>query len=113
MIQVGENTVTIVKGSRAEPRFAKCDRVLINYATFNGYIYILSNPRMNGLLKIGFSVRPVQERVAELSSTTGVPERFELEAFFRSVDPVADEQQIHARLGSHRVNGKEFFELSI
>ena len=68
---------------------------------------------MSGLLKIGFSARPVQERVAELSSTTGVPDRFELEAYFLSVDPVADEQQIHARLGAHRVNGKEFFELSI
>jgi T5orf172 domain-containing protein len=85
----------------------------MNYATVGGYIYILSNPRMKGLLKIGFSARPVQERIAELNSATGVPEPFELEAYFLSMDPEAQEQQIHSALAEHRVKGKEFFELQI
>ena len=76
-------------------------------------IYLLSNPKMSGLLKIGFSTRPVNERVVELSSATGVPAPFELEAYFVSTEPEVHEQQIHARLAEHRIKGREFFELPI
>jgi hypothetical protein len=109
----GENRVTIEQGGRAKPKCMKCNCVLMDYATVGGYIYILSNPRMKGLLKIGFSARPVQERIAELSSATGVPVPFELEAYFLSMDLEAHEQQIHSALAEHRVKGKEFFELQI
>jgi phage FluMu protein Com len=69
-----ENTVTIAKGGdSASPRCLRCDDVLMRYTSVSGYIYILSNPRMKDLLKIGLSTRSVQERIAELSSATGVP----------------------------------------
>src|SRR5204862_7860699 len=88
-----ENTVTIAKGDNAS--------------------YILSNRGMKEVLKIGLSTRPVQERIAELSSASGVPTRFELEAFFVSNDPEADEQEIHSALAVYRVKGKEFFDVTV
>ena len=108
-----ENLLTIAKGDDSRPACARCQHVLLSYVTVNGYIYILSNPRMNGLLKIGFSARPVEERMAELSSATGVPAPFELEAIFLSTDPEGHEKQTHTRLAPHRVKGKEFFELPV
>ena len=91
-----ENTVIVAKGDRASPRCLKCGDVLVSYVSVSGYIYILSNPRMKGLLKIGLSTRAVKERIAELSSATGVPAPFEVEAYFVSSDPEGHEQQIHA-----------------
>ncbi len=108
-----ENTVTIAKGDRASPRCLRCDDVLMSYTSVSGYIYILSNPRMKDLLKIGLSTRPVQERIAELNSATGVPTPFELEAYFVSTDPEAHEQEIHAALAEYRVKGKEFFDVPL
>src|SRR6267143_863786 len=107
-----ENTVTIAKGDSASPRCLRCDDVL-SYTSVSGYIYILSNPRMKDLLKIGLSTRPVQERIAELSSATGVPAPFEPEAYFVSTDPEAHEQEIHAALAEYRVKGKKFFDLPL
>jgi hypothetical protein len=108
-----ENTVTISRGDVASPRCVKCKDVLMSYASISGYIYILSNPSMKGLLKIGLSTRPVQDRVAELDSATGVPMPFKIEAYFISSDPEAHEQKIHSLLAKYRVKGKEFFELSL
>ena len=106
-----ENTVTISKGDRNSPRCMRCTDVLMSYVSVSGYIYILSNPSMKGLLKIGLSTRSVQERVAELNSATGVPMPFEIEAYFVSSDPEAHEQKIHAMLAEYRVKGKEFFDV--
>jgi hypothetical protein len=108
-----ENTVTIAKGDRASPRCLRCDDVLMSYTSVSGYIYVLSNPSMKDLLKIGLSTRSVQERIAELSSATGVPTPFELEAYFVSSDPEAHEQQIHTALAEYRVKGKEFFDVPL
>ncbi len=108
-----ENRITISKGDKTATRCFTCKALLLTYETVNGYIYLLSNPKMSGLLKIGFSTRPVEERVAELSSATGVPAPFELEAYFLSTEPEVHEQQIHAKLAAHRIKGKEFFELPI
>src|SRR5260370_12198208 len=108
-----ENPVTIAKGDSASPRCLRCDDVLMSYTSVSGYVYILSNPSMKGLLKIGLSTRPVQERVAELNSATGVPMPFKVEAYFISSDPEAHEQKIHAALSMCRVKGKDFFEVPL
>jgi hypothetical protein len=108
-----ENTVTIAKGDRATPRCLSCKDILMRYVSVGGYIYILSNPAMKGLLKIGFSTRSVQERIAELNSATGVPMPFQIEASFVSDDPEAHEQQIHSQLAEYRVKGKEFFDVPL
>ena len=44
-----------------------------NHSSNHGYVYILSNPGMPGLLKIGMTRFDPTRRVQELSSATGVP----------------------------------------
>jgi hypothetical protein len=38
-----------------------------------GYIYVLTNPNMPGLVKIGYTQRLPRERANDLSRATGVP----------------------------------------
>ncbi|MBL4747578.1 MAG: GIY-YIG nuclease family protein [Magnetovibrio sp.] len=45
----------------------------------NGFVYIMSNPSMPGLLKIGCTTRTPEERANELHQATGVPGKFTVE----------------------------------
>lgn len=81
-----------------------------------GYIYLLINPSMNGLVKIGKTTRNPQERVQELSAATGVPTPFILifDAFFAECSQV--EQYIHTLLESknYRLSqNREFFTVPV
>lgn len=73
-----------------------------------GYIYVLSNPGMPGLLKVGFTLRDVEKRAQELE-TTGVPYKFTIEykAIVEDVERV--ERDVHAGLYQFHVN-KEWFK---
>jgi hypothetical protein len=74
-----------------------------------GYIYFLLNHAMPGLLKIGFTTRPLDQRMSQLH-TSGVPQPFELGAVFSVFNPAACEAEIHKLLDRKRVNkGREFF----
>ncbi len=76
-----------------------------------GYIYILKNQYMNGLLKIGFTTRMPADRVKELSGHTGVPGKFSLVKSWEVDDPAHVEQVIFASLHQYRAEG-EFFAIS-
>ena len=77
-----------------------------------GYVYVLSNPAMPGLVKVGMTRGNPSLRAAQLS-TTGVPENFVVEAVFCCPDCVWFEQYVHSALSEFRVsNGKEFFRIS-
>lgn len=78
-----------------------------------GFVYILRNEAMPGLLKIGYSVKVPTERVAELF-TTGVPEPFKL-SYYCLVDNAEKlEAQIHHNLSGFRHRGdREFFRLEL
>jgi len=79
-----------------------------------GWIYIFSNPCMPGLLKIGMTTISPQARAKELSSGTGVPEKFTVEASYFSDDPRGDESRIHAAMSDYRLNNsREFFTCSL
>lgn len=79
-----------------------------------GYIYILSNPYMPGLVKIGRTERDPNERIPELSSATGVPASFVLEYSLLVPDLEMAEKEIHMALSGDRVDdNKEFFKLSV
>jgi len=89
-----------------------CGTSLISISPINGYVYILSNPCMPSLIKIGFTTRNIDERIAELNSSTGVPEPFVLEATFCSINPERDERIIHTKLNDYRTNkSREFFQI--
>lgn len=78
-----------------------------------GFVYILRNEAMPGLLKIGYSVKVPTERVGELF-TTGVPEPFELAYYCLVENADKLEPEIHRNLAScrHREN-REFFRIDL
>lgn len=77
-----------------------------------GYVYILTNPAMPGIVKVGFTSRTVHGRAGELYQT-GVPMPFVVEHYVCSPDCTALERQMHEALGLSRVDaGREFFRCS-
>ena len=85
-----------------------------NIKSNHGYVYILSNPSMPGLLKIGMTRFDPSRRVQELSSATGVPTPFQLVYYREFYDCVAAEIEIHSILASKglRYNDqREFFTI--
>ncbi|WP_024461838.1 MULTISPECIES: GIY-YIG nuclease family protein [Marinimicrobium] len=79
-----------------------------------GYIYVLSNPAIKGMVKIGFTRGDVDTRAKELSVGTGVPAPYEVEHFHLTKDVELLERAVHAKLASHRVNdNREFFSISV
>ena len=82
----------------------------------HGYVYVLMNPSMQNLVKIGKTVREPEERAKELSSTTGVPTPFVVvyNCYFKSCTEA--ESFVHSFLENKgfRVSTKrEFFEIPI
>jgi AraC-like DNA-binding protein len=74
-----------------------------------GYVYILKNPSMPGLLKIGKTTRSVQQRANELWQT-GVPTPFEVVSEYYSPDCHELEQSVHQALSAYRISAmREFF----
>jgi hypothetical protein len=72
-----------------------------------GWVYVLTNPGIPGLVKIGFSTKDPALRVRELS-TTGVPHEYEI-AFDAMVDgPSEVEAKVHTLLKAAH-ESKEFF----
>jgi hypothetical protein len=79
-----------------------------------GYVYVLSNPSMPGIVKIGRTFRDPRARAAELSGATGVPTPFKIEATVATWNCVWLEKLIHLQLGRRRVNSnREFFRCSL
>lgn len=77
-----------------------------------GWIYILGNSHMPGLLKIGRTDRTSYERIEELSSATGIPTPFVLVWQEEVSNSVCAEKEIHEYLHEYRVSeGREFFKV--
>ncbi|MFS0757529.1 GIY-YIG nuclease family protein [Noviherbaspirillum sp. 1P10PC] len=81
-----------------------------------GYLYVLANSAMPGMVKVGKTTRTVLERSKELSGATGLPTSFIVvfEQLFE--DCTAAEQFVHSLLSKdgHRVaNNREFFSAPV
>lgn len=82
----------------------------------NQYIYVLLNPSLKGLLKIGRTNRSPEERAQELSTSTGVPQPFIVAYECIVSDGVAAEKLIHEELATegYRINeSREFFQIPL
>lgn len=77
-----------------------------------GIVYVLTNPAMPGIVKIGKTARgSVDARLNELYST-GVPVPFECAFAGRIADESKVERAFHMAFGPYRINPKrEFFEI--
>lgn len=78
----------------------------------NGVVYVLTNPAMPGLVKIGKTTRTdVSARLNELYST-GVPVPFECAYAARVENEAKVEKAFHQAFGPYRLNPKrEFFQI--
>jgi len=80
-----------------------------------GFIYILTNPSLAGIVKIGKTTRTPVDRVAELSSATGVPTPFQLVYFAEFEDCDAAERALHALFTERNArvaDNREFFRIA-
>ncbi len=69
---------------------------------------------MRDLVKIGLTSATSEERAQQLSSRTGVPEKFIVVYDELVVDARAVEARMHARFQHYRVNlGREFFQVPV
>lgn len=75
-------------------------------------VYLLSNPAMPGLVKIGYTNQEdANSRIAQLY-TTGVPVPFEIKFVCRVENAEEVEKALHLAFGPNRINSKrEFFRI--
>ncbi|NOU81575.1 GIY-YIG nuclease family protein [Paenibacillus sp. LMG 31459] len=76
----------------------------------NGYVYVLTNESMKGLVKIGITSISPLERARKLSKHTSVPTPFKVayEVYIENSKEL--EKEIHTELDDFRVNSRrEFF----
>jgi hypothetical protein len=77
-----------------------------------GFVYVLSNSAMPGIVKVGRTAKLAEDRAKELHDT-GVPVPFDVEFRAATSHPKAVEQEAHTILASCRVTAKrEFFRTS-
>jgi hypothetical protein len=79
-----------------------------------GFIYCMSNPAFkDGMVKIGFTLRTVEERCRELR-TTGVPLPFVVEFAKQVSNPAEKEKYLHEILADMRISDdREFFNIPV
>ena len=75
------------------------------------FVYLISNPSMPGLLKVGTTTNTPNERMSELHST-GVPTPFQLELAIKVSNGLNAEKIAHKALSNYRVaKNREFFRI--
>lgn len=86
-------------------------KTLVNSVN-SGFIYIMRNAsHEKNIFKVGLTRRDCETRAKELSSATGVPDKYLIVEEFATADCVLAEKLIHERLDDYRLNNKrEFFK---
>ncbi len=79
----------------------------------NGFIYVLTNSAMPGLVKIGMTLGNPEDRARQLSQGTGTPAPFDVYAAFPVIDADRAEKQVHGAFDDMRTSRKrEFFAIA-
>ena len=77
-----------------------------------GFVYILDNPSLEGMVKIGATTKKPSKRCLELSSSTSIPTPFNIVYSQPSMNPFKVESIVHTILDEYRVNkNREFFNV--
>lgn len=78
-----------------------------------GYVYILTNRKMPGIVKLGSTKLHPDNRAQQLS-TTGVPAPFQVVAYEEFEDELSVERELQAMFSPQRVHPRrEFYEITI
>ena len=79
-----------------------------------GFVYILDNPSLEGMVKIGATTKKPSKRCLELSSSTSIPTPFNIVYSQPSMNPFKVESIVHTILDEYRINkNREFFNVDI
>lgn len=92
----------------------------------NGIVYILTNPCLDGWVKIGMTERnDIEQRLQELNSPTNIPLSYRCYAIYEVENPLEVEKRIHSiidrvddslhareQLENGRIREREFFKIS-
>lgn len=92
----------------------------------NGFVYILTNPCLDGWVKIGMTMsNDIDQRLNQLNAPSNLPLSFRCYALYSVDDPVEVESRIHQlidcidgslhaieQLANGRVRKREFFKIS-
>ena len=77
-----------------------------------GIVYVITNPEMPGLVKIGHTSQTIEQRLRDLDKT-GVPVPFECVAAWEFEDAPGVENTLHQAFADRRVRqSREFFRVS-
>jgi hypothetical protein len=89
-------------------------RQSINGGNGDQSVYILENPSMPGILKIGYTKGDPNDRADQLSKATGVPTPYKVVYSHNCFNGERIERATHKQLKKKRVNkDREFFNITI
>jgi hypothetical protein len=75
-----------------------------------GFVYLMANGAMPDIYKIGFTDRAPLRRCEELSSSTSIPQPFNIVCYIEVAEPSEIEKEIHQLYDEKRVSiNREFF----
>jgi hypothetical protein len=78
------------------------------------WVYVLSNPAMPGMLKIGYTKSDPFDRAIQLSRGTGVPLGYEVEWAYKCYKGERVESEVHKFFKQERVSKqREFFRVTL
>jgi hypothetical protein len=78
------------------------------------WVYILSNPAIPNMVKIGYTSKSPLERAHQISRGTGVPLGFEVEWAYKCYKGERIEKEVHKYFKKQMVNTqKEFFRVTL
>lgn len=81
---------------------------------FDSWVYILSNPSLPGLFKVGYTKNTPDERAKQLSNSTGVALPYKVEWAFHCFNGESLESEVHNYLEKFRINNqREFFRVEL
>jgi hypothetical protein len=81
---------------------------------YDSWVYILSNPSIPNMYKIGYTKHSPDKRAKQLSNATGVVLPYKVEWAFHCYNGETLETEVHNFLSLYRVNNqREFFQINL
>lgn len=107
------HTSRLIQDIEEAEKLLSTDEIEYERSSSAGKVYVLVNPSMPGLVKIGWTKGSSEERARQLSSVTGVATEFVVVYDELVSNAATVERQIHQALNEYRYNqNREFFKIS-
>lgn len=107
-----ETVCALQSGPSTTVTCRRCGNRISELFPDGGFVYVLSNPSLPGLIKVGCTERSVEDRVRELSNHSGVAAPFIEEWSCAVAAPHDAERRAHEALGDFRYAlNREFFQI--